>query len=354
MTNQKISLNVAGPEMRVSAGLPAGYTARPVTMQDLVPAVDLFNAFTRSQLGVDQATVDGIRSEWNLPEMDIAKNTMAVFAPDGQIVGYMEFHDIGEVHMRLFGWAAIDPRFWGRGISRFLMAWLEERARQALPLAPADARVVIQIMAQSHNQQAADLFATLGFEPVRNFYTMRINFTTPPAPAEIPQGIVLRSVKDEAEERAALRAAHEAFVDHWGHTDETFEHFYGRVKYFMSENPFYEPGLFFIAMDGEAIAGVSLCYSGMDEDPDLAWVGTLGVRRAWRKRGVGLALLQHSFDAFYQRGKPRAGLSVDASSLTGATRLYTRAGMHVHNQNTCYELELRPGKDYTTRSLSSE
>ena len=57
-------------------------------------------------------------------------------------------------------------------------------------------------------------------------------------------------------------------------------------------------------------------------------MGILGVRRPWRKRGLGLALLLHSFSAFHRRGQRRVSLGVDAGSLTGALRLYERAGSY--------------------------
>lgn len=75
----------------------------------------------------------------------------------------------------------------------------------------------------------------------------------------------------------------------------------------------------------------------------MGWVHQLGVRRPWRQRGLGLALLQQSFAALHQRGRLRVGLGVDADSLTGATRLYEKAGMKVVRQYDTYEKELRPG-----------
>jgi ribosomal protein S18 acetylase RimI-like enzyme len=75
----------------------------------------------------------------------------------------------------------------------------------------------------------------------------------------------------------------------------------------------------------------------------MGWVSTLGVRRPWRRRGLGLALLQHSVHCFWQNGKQRAGLGVDAENLTGALDLYKKAGMHVHRKFNLYEKELRPG-----------
>jgi ribosomal protein S18 acetylase RimI-like enzyme len=69
-------------------------------------------------------------------------------------------------------------------------------------------------------------------------------------------------------------------------------------------------------------------------------VGAIGVRKQWRRRGLGLALLLHAFGEFYRRGQPRIGLGVDAQNPTGATRLYERAGMHVAYEAIAFEKAL--------------
>lgn len=48
-----------------------------------------------------------------------------------------------------------------------------------------------------------------------------------------------------------------------------------------------------------------------------------------RGRGIGAALLRHSFAAFAARGVRRLFLAVDAENPTGATVLYERVGMEV-------------------------
>ena len=73
--------------------------------------------------------------------------------------------------------------------------------------------------------------------------------------------------------------------------------------------------------------------------------------RPWRKRGIGLALLRHSFNEFYRRGRRKVGLGVDAQSLTGALRLYEGAGMHIHQTFDQYEKELRAGIEISVQSL---
>ncbi len=331
--------------------LPPGYYARPVCLDDLQAAVDLFNAYSRTQVGKDDSTVESTKVGWQSPYFHLDTDTMAIFTSQGQMVGYDEFWDWGEPHVRLIGWAAVHPEHWGRGLGSCLVEWSINRARQNIALAPEGARAVLHHYDLSDNLAAADLLARYGFRTIRISYHMRIDFDQPPQPPVLPAGITIRSIANEEEQRAAEYAAYEAFQDHWGHVNQPFEEYYERTKYYLENDPKYDPSLRFIALDGETVAGASLCYPYLDDDPDQGWVGTLGVRRPWRKRGIALALLQHSFCEFYRRGQHSAGLSVDADSLTGAVRLYERAGMHVVRKSNLYELELRPGKNLMTQEI---
>jgi ribosomal protein S18 acetylase RimI-like enzyme len=106
-------------------------------------------------------------------------------------------------------------------------------------------------------------------------------------------------------------------------------------------------------MDGEEIAGICISRKYGDEGMDTGHVSVLGVKRPWRRKGLGLALLQHAFGEFFRRGKYKVELGVDAQSLTGATDLYIKAGMYVLRQRDMYEKELRPGIDVSVTSLES-
>jgi ribosomal protein S18 acetylase RimI-like enzyme len=121
--------------------------------------------------------------------------------------------------------------------------------------------------------------------------------------------------------------------------------------HWIENDPDHDPSLWFLALDGDEIVGMSLCRPKMAEDPGMSYIDTLGVRRPWRRRGVALALLHHSFGELYRRGKRKVSLDVDTQSLTGATRLYEKAGMHVQRQAVTYEKELRPGRDLSTQSV---
>jgi mycothiol synthase len=180
---------------------------------------------------------------------------------------------------------------------------------------------------------------------------MLIEMDTPAPDAVFPEGITLRTYQTEADAEALYLAVEDSFRDHFGFVEEPFEEGLKRFKHFWTSEGF-DPTLLFMAMDGDQVAGINLCRPHSYNDPDMGWVGTLGVRRPWRKHGLGLALLRHSFNEFYRRGKRKVGLGVDAQNLTGALRLYENAGMHVHQAFDQYERELRPGIEISTQTLS--
>jgi ribosomal protein S18 acetylase RimI-like enzyme len=140
------------------------------------------------------------------------------------------------------------------------------------------------------------------------------------------------------DERAVWLVVEESFADHWGYTAMPFDEF---MYYRIEGQPHFDPSVVFIAQDGAEIAGVAMCLPSTAGRPDTGWVSVLGVRSAWRGRGIGMALLQHAFGEFQRRGCLSVGLNVDGSSLTGADRLYERAGMYEVRRAAYFDKALR-------------
>ena len=65
------------------------------------------------------------------------------------------------------------------------------------------------------------------------------------------------------------------------------------------------------------------------------------------------ALLRHSIVELHRYGQRKVGLGVDADSLTGATRLYEKAGMRSDPARLyyIYDKELRPGRDLSRSQI---
>jgi ribosomal protein S18 acetylase RimI-like enzyme len=205
--------------------------------------------------------------------------------------------------------------------------------------------VVLLQQRLSTDAAGRDLFLGEGYRVVRHNFCMVVEWEGPPPPAAIPGGIAIRPFVRDREGRALIRALREAFRDNWGYVDRGLETEYERWMHILDRDPDCDPAPFwFVAMDGEEIAGFALCHPAMSEDPEMAWIYVVGVRPAWRRRGIALALLQHSFARLYQAGKPKVSLEVDAENPTGATRLYQKAGMQVARRQETFEKELRPGE----------
>jgi mycothiol synthase len=332
------------------AELPSGYTLRPVVIEDVEAANALLNQYSNWQSGEDQSTVEDLRNEWLEPDFSLADNTLSAWDASGQMAAYGDFFDRGKQHFRLYCWGLVHPDHQGNGLGSVLLDWALERARKEVPQAPEGVRVSLQTGILSTNERAAALLRQYGFNHTRSYYRMRIDFDeqAPRAPV-LPEGITIRAI-ERGEEGMAIRCAFESFRDHYGFIEEPYEQYESRWMHRLENDTKYDPSLYFVALDGDEVAGVSLCYDHIPSDPEMGWVGTLGVRRQWRKRGLGTALLLHSFGEFHRRGKPRAGLGVDASSLTGAVKIYENAGMRSVRTYNEYSLELRPGIELSTQS----
>ena len=87
------------------------------------------------------------------------------------------------------------------------------------------------------------------------------------------------------------------------------------------------PDVSALAVDSDGPVGVVVCR----DRPGHGYVWVLGVLRRGRRRGLATALLAHAFREYAAAGTTVVRLDVEESSLTGATRVYERAGMSVHS-----------------------
>lgn len=330
----------------------ATYTLRPATMADAQAVVDVANAYSLALHGTAEEDVEDMQVHWRTPGFDLAEDARVAVAADGRVVGFIEIWDPNSPHVTIRTWGRVHPSFQGRGVGRQLLRWAEARARQHATLAPVEARVVFHSHAVSTDAAVHTLFEQSGFTLIRHSWRMLIEMEAAPPEPVWPAGITLRTLVVGQDERATLQAVQDSFKDHWGYVERSLDEELQVWQHFMAHDPLFDPNLWFLAMAGEEVAGVSLCWPPRPvEDPHMGWLGTLGVRRPWRKQGLGLALLHHTFGEFYRRGHHKVGLGVDASNLTGATRLYEKAGMRVARQYDLYEKELRPGVNLATQTL---
>ncbi len=339
-------------QLQKMASLPEGFSVRPLCLEDVAALVELFNTYALKYLGFQTDTVEDALVYWQTPGFHPSTDAIVVCTGQGQVVAYGELWNVVEPHTRCNMYGVVHPDFERLGIGTFLFQWMSQRAEQDLPQAPQGAEVMLTQNADARETTALQFMEEHGFHRARQYYHMHIELNQPPLPAVLPAGYEIRPYRGEGERTEMLRTLWEAFHDHWGFFDQPFEAYQERMLHWNENLKGGDPALWFVAVKDGQVAGGCLCSSERPEDPEMAWVNTLGVRREHRKQGLGLALLQHAFGEFYRRDKKRAGLGVDASSLTGAVRLYESAGMHVARILYSYHKVLREGKDLSVQTLS--
>jgi mycothiol synthase len=316
--------------------LPARFRLRPARDED-APAVAAFaNDEAEALIGTPVISARWLLRRWTSPGVDRERD-LAVIEADGTLCGYLSV-EAEPPYTAVFALGMVAPPFHGLGIGAAIVAETERRARRFLELAESRRRVVIHAGAFAEEPRVSSLLERHGYREVRRFQLMRIDFAGEPPPAAPIPGIELRTLR-EGQERAVFDAHRDAFTDHWGEGEETLEGF----RHATFADAGFDPALWFLAWDGDCLAGYVGGGRESEEDASRGYVHLLGVRRAYRRRGIGEALLRAAFRTFYARGKRGCDLHVDRDSPTGATRLYERVGMRAHPRFATWEKELRPG-----------
>jgi mycothiol synthase len=302
-------------------GLSTAITRRPATREDAAAVATLVAADEAVLLGRPSRVGEiDLLDWWNRTDLE---SDSWLLEEDGKLVGagWSEARD--ELGMFV---GIVAPGAKGRGLGAALADLGESRVRAA-----GVARA--QTWTLAPDSAARELFQDRGYREVRRFYGMAIELAEPPPALVLPDGLEVDDFRT-ADARAFHAAMGEAFEDHWEHHPTPFEQWWEEKQ----RAPGFDPTLWFVVRDGDEIAAT------VRNDPEReggGYVGALGVRRRWRGRGLGRALLLHTFGEFHRRGVNRVTLGVDAESLTGATRLYESVGMEVESETVVFERELR-------------
>jgi ribosomal protein S18 acetylase RimI-like enzyme len=254
-----------------------------------------------------------------------------VLAPTGEVIatGRVEHSPSGKYVLPIVN---VLPEYHGRGIETALLHLLEEQARQERT---AHSPELFLAQVSGRNTAAQKILEQSEYSLHSVFQIMELTMQeAPPAPASL-EGIAIHHFRIGQDEQAVYEADEEAFIDERGKTPRTFEVWSRRLG---MNTPHFDPTLWYVAWDDEQIAGTS-----MSEIADgRGELHHLGVRRPWRRRGLGMALLLRTLGECYRRGIHTVRLNVDGQSLTNAHLLYARAGFQVINSYRNYEKRLPP------------
>jgi mycothiol synthase len=294
--------------------LPDGW--RPLRVDDAAAVAELLAEDEIAYGLPGKLSADDVLNWWRRTDLD--RNSWAR-EEGGRFVaaGWLDQYG-GDV----LGGGAVRPGDKGRGLGVALVEMAERRAREL-------EGPFVRQFALGADEAARALFESRSYKDVRHHYVMALRLDSEPPPPVLPDGFAIDTVRDE--DAAAFHAtAGEAFAEEWGHHTLPFDEWWEMRKD-------DDQSLWFAIRDGGELAACERCEEGYGG----GFVGMVGVRKPWRRRGFGKALLLHAFREFRRRGFERASLGVDSANPTGATRLYESVGMHVESEHVTFEKELR-------------
>ena len=298
-------------------------TLRPPREDEFNAMLELMNAHQLAAFGEADYTADDLRTWLTTPYVEIDRD-LRVLERDGRLIGYADADPTRDEPPLWWCDVKVAPDVDADEVVAELVAWLEQRAGEGR----------LRVWTSDDDARIVSAFAAFGFEPVRHSYRMEIDLGDLREPSW-PREISVRTATADDHQ-----AVYDAVVEVWQDTNDPIDETFEEWAHWHVERDAYDPSLWFLAVSGDELAGFSICRSD-PVDPQAGYVSLLGVRRPWRRQGLGEALLLRSFAEFRQRGLTRGTLGVDASSVTGATRLYERAGMSVYRDTVFLERAVR-------------
>jgi mycothiol synthase len=321
----------------MSTDVPNGYSLRNASLEDAPAIAGLANEVSVAEIGIPWTSVEETRDDLTRPGRS-ADDDVLLVSDDGDLAGYLWMWTDAQPFTEVVQFVYIRPALWGRGLSAWLLGLGEDRARQKVERSAAASPVFLHVARWATNEGAGRVFTSLGYTYARMYYEMRMELDGPVAAPDVPDEIAIRSFDQEREAHAVYATLAEAFADHWGGTFDPFDQWVH--EHIDSQSSGFDPGLWFVALDGDQVVGAVCCRASTPRSPDAAHIDLLGVRPAWRGRGVGRALLLTAFAELRRRGIRGVDLGVDSENQTGATRLYEQVGMRAVRRAEWWEKEL--------------
>ena len=328
------------------------FVKRSLTLRDAQAYVDTVNAIAQ-HIGIgDRIQAESVLLEWQEPGFDLGSCSLGIFSGT-VLAGYATFWATAETPVRPGLHWGVHPDFRADQLECLLLPWGEAQAEGVMRRCPPEARISLRSGAHKGHAFAEEALERAGFRESRSFYDMEIAMTERPSPPQFPPGIELLPYCHERDLPLLVDVVRDAFSDHFGYIEEPFEKDLAMFRHWLENDPYFDPEMVLFPADASSgkVVGCLIGLTHDYRDPEAGFVDTVGVRRAYRRRGLATAMLQNSFAMFWDRGKKKVHLDVDGESLTNAVALYERAGMRVYRRYAVYEKVLREGVELAKVAL---
>lgn len=305
-----------------------GVTFRLFRSLDDIPGMAASNGRHRAWFGVlDPIDVERMRNHYQHLEHSDATTDCLLAQVDGETIGYVrcEWHDLHAGDRSLDTTVAVDPAHWGRGVTRALLAWSEQRLREIERTLPPAPRTWLATEVFGTEGEPMTAARELGYEVARPWAEMLRPTLDDPLPNDtLPAGYEWLPLGRQ-DSRAVWEMLDVTFARHWGEWSAGEEGYLEWVN-----DPGQDPSLWVAATDGTGIASIVL--NILNRQPDGSVRGelsTVGTHPDHRRRGLARTCIGRSLQVLRGRGATSAWLGVDMLNEDQALSLYESCGFEV-------------------------
>ena len=221
----------------------------------------------------------------------------------------------------------------GRDLCAQLYPVIEQRARDMVACNENWTPSLFTLCDDVRSDRQAWLLAR-GYRRARDVFVMRIDTSRGVAAPVWPPGVEVREVRPGIDDEVLWAADVDAFREHYLYDPSPFDTWRAEIY----GHPGFDPTCYLAAWAGDEVAGQALGMPG--DESGAARIDDVSVRKPWRGRGLGLALLLEVLARLHARGSDDVEVWVDAENETGAVGLYEAAGMRVWRRIGIFELAL--------------
>ncbi|MCO1595170.1 GNAT family N-acetyltransferase [Micromonospora sp. RHAY321] len=310
--------------------LPAGWTTRRPTLDDVPAILAVVHAADTFAIGHPDYDAEDVAQSLTAPFFDPSRDSWLAVDPHDTVVGWATVDNptgVGREFVEVY----VDPERAAAVRAPLLARQLDRVAERAAERGLPALAVRCAVFAPERDWER-DLRAA-GFTLAKRYVRMSRPLADLPAEPPPPPGVTVRQVRpdDEADLREFHRIHDIAFGDTPDHEPLSYERWRARIGDVTAWDEW-----FVAEVDGTPAGALQSSDQALDQQE--GFVRSLSVLPAYRRRGVGGALLRRAFARYAEKGRQAAGLGVDLTNPTAPLSLYRSVGLRETRWTDMYEV----------------
>ncbi|MEU8296641.1 GNAT family N-acetyltransferase [Micromonospora sp. NPDC048909] len=311
--------------------LPAGWSARRPTLDDVPAILAVVHAADTFAVGYPDFDAEDVEAALTGPYVDPARDHWLALDPDGTVVGWASVDNptgVGREFVEVY----VDPEQGHQVRGPLLARQLDRVAERATERELPALTVRCAVFEPERDWQRA--LGDAGFALVKRYVRMHRSLADLPAEPPPPPGVTVRPVRPDDE--LDLREFHRIFDTAFRDTPDYEPLGYAEWRKKITQHGTTWDEWFVAEVDGVAAGALQSSDQALDQNE--GFVRSLSVLPAFRRRGVGAALLRRAFARYAEKGRSSAGLGVDLANPTTPLSLYRSVGLAETRWTDMYEL----------------